>query len=110
MNFDMVRVDRFYLMVTNELCSVSHKVIGKNASGSLTLYYCLDKQFFSYNGKKYTNHPSSANDHYCTTLGTIDNQILAVGGYELNNNKVELFNISSNTWTTKTPFPYCSSR
>ena len=63
---------------------------------------------FSYNGKQYTNHPNSANNHYDTTLGDIENKILAVG--DRRGNKVELFDISSNTWTTKTSFPYCSSQ
>ena len=56
------------------------------------------------------NHPSSVNDHYCTTLGAIENKILAVGGYYTHNNKVELFDISSNTWKAKTGFYFCSSR
>ena len=68
---------------------------------------------FSYNGEKYTNHPDSVNGHFGTTLGDIENKILAVGGspdvVDGANNKVELFDISSNTWTAKTSFPYCSS-
>ena len=66
--------------------------------------------YFSYNGEKYTNHPSTVNDHYDTTLGNIENKILAVGGRATDTNKVELFDIDSNKWTTKTPFPYCSTR
>ena len=60
----------------------------------------------------YTNHPDSVNSHYGTTLGDIENKILAVGEYfmhSLKNNKVELFDISSNKWSTKTSFPFCSS-
>ena len=53
--------------------------------------------YFSYNGEKYTDHPSTVNDHYLTTLGDIENKILAVGGWSTSNNKVELFDISSNT-------------
>ena len=64
-------------------------------------------QYFSYNGEKYENHPNSVNDHYKTTLGEIVNKILAVGDQA--NIKVELFDINSNSWTTKTSFPYCSS-
>ena len=65
---------------------------------------------FSYNGEKYTNHPSTVNDHYRSTLGNIENKILAVGGSDTNTNKVELFDIDSNKWTAKTSFPFCSSR
>ena len=68
---------------------------------------------FSYNGEKYTNHPNSVNDHFGTTLGNIENKILAVGGSpdssSTRNNKVELFDIESNTWTTKTSFGFCPS-
>ena len=68
-----------------------------------TTSYCdcehyLDKmEYFSYNGEKYTNHPNSVNDHYRSILGDIENKILAVGGLSTSNNKVELFDISSNT-------------
>ena len=66
-------------------------------------------RFFSYNGKDYINHPDTVNDHYRTSLGNIDNKVLAVGGHSVNNNKVEMFDINSNTWTSKTAFLYCSS-
>ena len=69
-------------------------------------------KYFSYNGEQYTNHPNSVNSHWQTTLGDIENKILAVGYYSNSskkNNKVELFDISSNTWSTKTSFPFCSS-
>ena len=65
-------------------------------------------EYFSYNGELYTDHPNSVNSHYQATLGDIENKILAVGDYP-SNNKVELFDISSNTWSTKTSFPFCSS-
>ena len=66
---------------------------------------------FSYNGKDYSDHPSAVNDHYITTLGNLDNSVLAVGdgGNYGFNNKVELFDISTNTWTTKSSFSFCSS-
>ena len=64
---------------------------------------------FSYDGEQYTDHPNSANNHSRTTLGDIENNILAVGD-DNDNTEVELFDISSNTWTTKTSFPYCSAR
>ena len=43
----------------------------------------------------------------------MENKILAVGGSpdssSTSNNKVELFDIDSNTWTTKTSFGFCQS-
>ena len=62
----------------------------------------------SYNGKDYSDHPSAVNDHYATTLGNLDNNVLAVGD-GVSGNKVELFDISTNTWTTKSSFSSCSS-
>ena len=64
--------------------------------------------YLSYNGEKYTNHPNSVNDHTRTTLGDIENKIVAVGSYSSQNTKVEIFDINSNKWTTKTSFPFCS--
>ena len=68
---------------------------------------------FSYNGKKYTDHPNSVNDHFLTTIGGMENKILAVGGSGddsgTKNTKVELFDIVTNRWTTKSSFPFCSS-
>ena len=64
-------------------------------------------EYFSYNGELYTDYPNSVNSHFRTSLGDIENKILAVGDYP-SNNKVELFDISSNTWSTKTSFPFCS--
>ena len=65
-------------------------------------------EYLSYNGEKYTNHPNSVNDHYHTTLGDIENKIVAVGSHTAQNTQVEIFDINSNTWTTKTSFPFCS--
>ena len=65
--------------------------------------------FLSYNGEKYTDHPNSVNDHYLTTLGDIENKVLAVGGRYTGNTKVEIFDINSNKWTTKTSFPFAST-
>ena len=67
-------------------------------------------EYLSYNGEKYTNHPNSVNDHYLTTLGDIENKVLAVGdGGSPGNNKVEMFDMNSNKWTTKTSFPFAST-
>ena len=65
-------------------------------------------EHLSYNGEKYTNHPNSVSDHYFTSLGDIENKIVAVGSWSAENTKVEIFDINSNTWTTKSSFPYCS--
>lgn len=65
---------------------------------------------YSYNGGSFTNHPNAASKHFQTTLGDLENKILAVGGYSTSNKIVEVFDISSNKWSTKTAFPWCSSR
>ena len=65
-------------------------------------------EYLSYNGEKYTNHPNSVNDHFATSLGDIDNKIVAVGSYKTENTKVEIFDINLNTWTAKTSCPFCS--
>ena len=66
----------------------------------------------SYNGEEYENHPNSVSDHYCTSLGNIDNKVLTVGHYynASGDKKVEMFDINSNTWSTKSSFPYCLYR
>ena len=46
------------------------------------------------------------NDHYVTTLATIDEAPLAVGGYLPNNKKAEIFDITSNKWTGVADYPY----
>ena len=65
-------------------------------------------EYLSYDGEKYTNHPNSVYDHFQTTLGNIENKIVAVGSYSDQNTKVEIFDINSNTWTTQSSFPHCS--
>ena len=69
---------------------------------------------FSYNGKSYDDHPNSPNIHRNTALGNIDNRLISVGGSRGTNQNpptaVELFDITSNTWTTKGRFPYCRLR
>ena len=64
--------------------------------------------FLSYNGQSSEDHPNSVYDHRRSTLGNIENKVIAVGSWGPLNLQVELFDISSNTWTTKKPFPYCS--
>ena len=63
----------------------------------------------SYNGVDFSDHQSAVNDHHATTLGNLDNKVLAVGGWSTDNNEVELFDTSSNVWTTKSPLSFCSS-
>ena len=57
------------------------------------------------------NHPESVYDHGATTLGNIGNKVLGVGHVfnGTGDNKVELFDINSEKWTTKASFPFCSS-
>merc|ERR1712131_204815 len=65
----------------------------------------------SYNGKDYFDHPDAINQHYYTSIGNLGNKILAVGGYNTNsvNSEAEVFDITTNTWTARTSFLYCSS-
>ena len=61
---------------------------------------------WSYNGKTYVNHPDTTHDHHFTSLGDIDNKVLVVGSNSANGNQVEIFDIVTNRWTTKTQFPF----
>ena len=61
--------------------------------------------FFSYDGFIFHNQADSKNGHYWTTLATIDDAPLAVGGYK-DIKKAEILDISSNTWTEITEYPY----
>ena len=67
--------------------------------------------FLSYNGETSMNLPDSKYWHQRTTLGNIENNVLAVGssGPE-NNNQVEVFDTQSSIWTTRARYPFCSSR
>ena len=109
-------MEHFYSMVTNVLCSAFLKVIRTSASGNNYIFLILayhsfnTYDCFSYNGEKYTYHRDSVNDHYDSKLGDIGNKVLAVGSYSPSDNKVELFDIDSNTWTSKASFPFCSTR
>ena len=87
-------------MVSKPLAQACHK-------SAQVLYEKYSAQLLSYNGEKYADHPNSVNNHYYTTLGDIENKILAVGDNV--HNKVELFDINSNKWTTKTSFPFAST-
>ena len=53
------------------------------------------------------NHPDAANRHRHTSLANINNKVLAVSDYATNN-QTEIFDIDTNTWTTKSPFPFCA--
>ena len=68
---------------------------------------------FSYNGKKFWNHPDSKIDHYQTSIGKINSKVVALGGYTSSTsytNTLEVYDVEKDNWKTKTPFPYCSSR
>ena len=60
---------------------------------------------FSYNGDGYADHPNAAIYHNSITLGGIQNRVLAIGGLTV---EVELFDIISNSWSKKKPFPFCT--
>ena len=56
-------------------------------------------------------HPNAANDHYATSLGNIDDKMLAIGDGHFGNNKVEIFDIISNTWSyLLMSYPYCGEQ
>ena len=61
---------------------------------------------FSYDGIIFHNHADSKNGHFRTTLANIEDALLAVGGFGPNNNKAEILDISSNTWTEVADYPY----
>ena len=60
----------------------------------------------SYDGSVFHNQADSNNNHYMTTLATINEAPLAVGGYSPNTNKTEILDISSNVWTEIAEYPY----
>ena len=61
---------------------------------------------FSYDGFLFHNQANAKNGHYKTSLAKIDEAPLAVGGESSNTNKAEILDISSNTWTEITEYPY----
>ena len=61
---------------------------------------------FSYDGSVFHNQADSKNKHYMTTLATINEAPLAVGGTSGNTNKTEILDISSNVWTKVAEYPY----
>lgn len=44
--------------------------------------------------------------HYRTTLANNDDAPIAVGGQNTNTNNIEMFDISSNSWTEVVDYPY----
>jgi len=63
---------------------------------------------FSYSGFDFDTHPDSAWPHTHTTLGNVNNLVIAVGDWQSKNIQVEQFNIATNSWSTRAPYPYCS--
>ena len=67
------------------------------------------KLSFSYDGIGFSDYYSNAtNDHYQTTLGNLNNQLVAIGSASKRNNIVETFDFESNTWAMQSEFSYCS--
>ena len=62
--------------------------------------------FFSYDALAFRNHADSSYGHYLTSLANYDGSPLVVGGYTPSTNKVEVYNISSNTWAAAEDYPY----
>ena len=63
---------------------------------------------FRYDGDIFHNQANSNYGHRYTTLATIDEAPLAVGGSSSNTNKAETFDIATNTWTEVADYPYHS--
>ena len=64
---------------------------------------------FSYDGFGFSDYYlPAANDHYQTTLGNLNNQLVAIGSASNRNNIVETIDFESNTWTMQSEFWYCS--
>ena len=91
-------------------CFASRKIKENNVSGMSIDSNRIDLKdhLLSYNGKTYINHPDTTFNHGLTSLGNINNKVLAVGGSSANENHVEIFDIDTDNWTTKTEFPFCS--
>ena len=60
----------------------------------------------SYDGDVFHNQANSKNGHYFTTLSKIDDVPLAVGGQSSNTNKAETLDVSTNSWTDVSDYPY----
>ena len=67
----------------------------------LTRILCL-----SYDGSVYHTHADSKHGHHFTSLATIDDIPLAVGGSYDYINKAETYDYQSNTWTEIGEPPY----
>jgi len=87
--------------------------LAKEERVMLCFGYSDTKKCISYNGKEYADHPDSVDGHYSTSIANMNNDLIAVGGWAgkgTGSNELEIFDTSTNTWTTKTPFPFCSMR
>ena len=60
----------------------------------------------SYDGDFFHNQADSKNSHRRTSLAKIGGAPFAVGGYSLDTNKAEIFDISTNTWSEVAAYPY----
>ena len=91
----------------SELCSASEIVFPIDARGQhLFFTFLLILSFYSYDGAVFHNHPDSKNGHYSTTLANSNGSPLAVGDYNYEHSKAEIFNIETNTWTDIDDYPY----
>ena len=64
----------------------------------------FDKALLSYDGFVFHNQADAKNEHYLTTLASIDEAPLAIGGQSTK--KAEIFDVSSNSWTEIADYPY----
>ena len=81
-----------------------------NVSGKSKKLIERHETFYSYDGKNYFDHLNAINHHSHTPIADIEGKLLAVGGHSPDNNKTEIFDIDTNTWTAKSEFPFCSER
>ena len=61
---------------------------------------------FSYDALAFRNHADSNYDHYLSSLANHNGSPLVVGASSPSTNKVEIYNIPTNTWTEAEDYPY----
>ena len=112
MIFISAHVGLFSLLMylKNEPCSAFQQKPETNVTGSSFLMKIIKlKLNFSYDGFGFSDYYlPAANDHYQTTLGNLNNQLVAIGSASKRNNIVETFDFESNTWAMQSEFSYCS--
>ena len=104
MTFDTEHVVHSHFL-KNELCCALDMNLPENAKG-IPCKHSEISSFLSYDGLAFRNHASSKNDHQLTTLANYNGSPFVVGSYSPGNNKVELYDITTNIWTEKEDYSY----